>query len=779
MRVVREPTAHLGCVVAQEVDRLTHFSDGVGQRLARLADDQPHQVLHLAFHQVGGAIEQRGARLRRRGLPDRRGSSCGSECGINVGLGGFGHMANDIAQVRRVAHRLGCAAHVRCVTDRRLGSPDRAGASKKGGRQRRQALLVRQVNARRVCANVTVEVARQRNFRMRHTERPFIGVHLFHHRHRIGDEVVQRNRLVRNAVHERGVGAVFQQTAHQVSQECFVRTDRGVDAARAVQLAGLVADDLLVQRLAHAVQALEFVLARVIVLAGHLVDRGQRVRVVRGELREDRFRRRQQLSRARQVRHIRVDLARVDRVALQAFHLGALDLAVPVGALHQADHQAVLAAAGQIDDEVEHERAALLIALHHEADAVPAGQFGRKAQALQQIERQLQAVGLFRIDVDADVVFTRQHRQRLHARVQLVDGAVVLRAGIARMQRRQLDGDARPFVDATSARGLPDRADGLFVRREIALGVFLRHGGLAEHVVGIAEAFGLELARVGQRFGNGLAGDELLAHQAHRHVHALADQRLATLADDARKRLRQPGFVVRGHQLAREQQAPRGGVHEERRALAQVRVPVAVADLVADECIARGLVGNAQQRFGQAHQRHAFLARQGEFLNQALHQPLAARAGLLCAQLAGEVAGELLGFRGERTRQAGLLQQHRNGFGFWPAVCGRDGSAQHRLRLHALCEFEERLHRGRSVVTHALVHVRDGCGGGREAIRRRAVCVSWQLPPLHLIQIREDRLLDQPMRRAVNGLCDALEAFTRSIVQLDPEGGCSHVGSYP
>ena len=96
-----------------------------------------------------------------------------------------------------------------------------------------------------------------------------------------------------------------------------------------------------------------------------------------------------------------------------------------------------------------------------------------------------------------------------------------------------------------------------------------------------------------------------------------------------------------------------------------------------------------------------------------------------------------------------------------------------------LCEFEERLHRGRSVVTHALVHVRDGCGGGREAIRRRAVCVSWQLPPLHLIQIREDRLLDQPMRRAVNGLCDALEAFTRSIVQLDPEGGCSHVGSYP
>lgn len=610
---------------------------------------------------------------------------------------------------------------------------------------------------------------------MRQAERPFIGVHLFHHRHRVGDEVVQRNRLVRNAVHERGVGAVFQQTAHEVSQQRFVRTDRRVDAARAVQLARLVADDLLVQRLAHAVQALEFVLAGVIVLAGHVINGRQRVRVVRGELREDRLGRGQQLARAGQVRHVGVDLARVDRVALQAVDLGALDLAVPVRALHEADHQAVLAATGQVNDVVEHERATLLVALHHEADAVPAGQLRREAQAFQQVERQLQAVGFFGIDVDADVVFAGQHRQALHARIQLVDRAVVLRAAVARVQRRQLDRDARPFVDAAPARGLPDRADGLLVRREVALGVFLRHRGLAEHVVGIAEAFGLELARIGQRFGNGFAGDELLAHQAHRHVHALADQRLAALADDARERLRQPGFVVRGDQLAGQQQAPGGGVHEQRRALAQVRMPVAVADLVADERVARGLVGNAQQRLGQAHQRHAFLARQREFLDQALHQAFAAGADLLRAELAGEVTCELLGFRGQRARQAGLLQQHRNGVGFRPAVGGGDGSAQDRLRLHALRKFEERLHCG--LVT--LVHVRDGCGGGREAIRRRAVCISWQLPPLHLIQIREDRLLDQPMRRAVNGLRNALEAFTRSIVQLDPEGGCSHVGSYP
>ena len=39
------------------------------------------------------------------------------------------------------------------------------------------------------------------------------------------------------------------------------------------------------------------------------------------------------------VRHVGVYLAGVDRVAVHAVELGALDLAVPVGALDQADHR--------------------------------------------------------------------------------------------------------------------------------------------------------------------------------------------------------------------------------------------------------------------------------------------------------------------------------------------------------------------------------------------------------------------------------------------------------
>ncbi len=149
--------------------------------------------------------------------------------------------------------------------------------------------------------------------------------------------------------------------------------------------------------------------------------------------------------------------------------------------------------------------------------------------------------------------------------------------------------------------GLADRVDGLLVGRQVLLCVVLGQCGFAEHVVGIAEALGLEAAGVGQGFSDGFAGDELLAHQAHGHVDAFTDHRLAALADDAGEGGGEAGFVVGGHQLAGQQQAPGGGVDEQRRAVAQVWLPVAGADLVADQCVTGALVGNAQQGFGQAH----------------------------------------------------------------------------------------------------------------------------------------------------------------------------------
>ena len=95
-----------------------------------------------------------------------------------------------------------------------------------------------------------------------------------------------------------------------------------------------------------------------------------------------------------------------------------------------------------------------------------------------------------------------------------------------------------------------------------------------------------------------------------------------------------------------------------------MRVPLAVADLVADQRVARRRIGNAQQRFGQAHQRHAFLRRQRVFLQQALHQAGAPGSGLALAQRLREAhAPALLGGLRLRRRQARFGEQRRHDFG--------------------------------------------------------------------------------------------------------------------
>ena len=152
-----------------------------------------------------------------------------------------------------------------------------------------------------------------------------------------------------------------------------MRADRRVDAAGTIEL--VAADHVLVQRLAHAVQALELVLPGVEVAAGQFDDAGERARVVGGELREHRVRRGEQPARAGEVGDVGVHLAREHRIILQPIDLRALDLGIPVGALDQPHHQPVAAAPREVDQPVDDERRALLIGLHDEADAVPAGKF--------------------------------------------------------------------------------------------------------------------------------------------------------------------------------------------------------------------------------------------------------------------------------------------------------------------------------------------------------------------------------------------------------------------
>ena len=313
-----------------------------------------------------------------------------------------------------------------------------------------------------------------------------------------------------------------------------MRADRRVDAAGPAEPRG--ADHFLVQRLAHAMQALELVLAGVEIRAGHGEDRRQGLRVVSGELREYRVRRVQQLAGAGEVGDVRMGLAGEHREVVQPVHLRPLDLAVPVRALDQAHHEPPPGPAGEVHQVVDGGRAALAVGLQHEADAVPSGQRRVERQRLQQVERRFEAVRLLGVDVEADAIALGAKGQAPHPGQQLVHHPLPLGAAVTRVQGGELDRDARPLDDAAPGGGFTDGGDGALVLRQVTRRVRRRGRRLAEHVVRVAEAARLHPAAVGQGLRDGLAGDELLTHQAHGHIDALADDRLAAAGNEPGQR---------------------------------------------------------------------------------------------------------------------------------------------------------------------------------------------------------------------------------------------------
>ena len=494
-----------------------------------------------------------------------------------------------------------------------------------------------------------------------------------------------------------------------------MRADRRVDAARAVQL--LRADDFVVQRFAHAVQALEFIVADGEVGARQMVDGAERLRIVRRELREHRVARAQQFPRAGDIGDVGVDLARVDGEVGKAIDLRPLDLGVPIGALDQPDHDPPVGAAGEVDDPVDHERAALAIGLHHEAKAIPPGEIGIGGEAFEQVERQLQPVGLFGIDVEADVIALGHHRQRLHARQQLAHHPRRLRADVTGVERRQLDRDAGPVEDTAACRRLADRPHGVFVIAIITVGIRCRRRRFAQHVVAVAEAARLQRAGALQRLGDRLPGDELFAHHAHRHVDAATDHRLARACDQPGERGAQPAVVDAAGQLAGDDEAPGRGIDEQRAAVADVAAPVAARDLVADQRVARRGVGNTQQRLGEAHQRDALLARQRIFL----HQTLDAGALVLGAQRGDERRRGRGGVAADRVGQRRGVEQRREALCLRPAIGGGDRGAQRRLRADGRREIGEGRagHGRRSSLRSAHIDFRAGDPSEMRAGSRR------------------------------------------------------------
>ena len=353
----------LGRVVAQEIHCLAYLRHRIGGGFTGFAYDQAQQGSHARFQNICGAQQHGGAGGDGRCGPARRGGRGAGQGGFHLRWGGRGHVPHDIAQIGRVTHRL----------PRPLPrAPIRPGTGLHRVRQQGQLPLVTEIEPGRVCPHRCEQVARRRD--------PLVREACAHLRHRVRHQLRLGHGRVLDAVYEGRVSAVFQQAAHKVGQQRFMRADGGIDAARDAKLGG--ADDLFIQRLAHAMQALELVPARR-VGPGHRVNGGERVGVVGGKLRKYRIRRVQQRPGTGEVADVRVQLAGEHRKTRLAVDLGALDLAIPIRPFHQSQHDAVAGEPGEIDHPGDDGWRAFLVGLHDEADPVPARQRRVETEGLQ------------------------------------------------------------------------------------------------------------------------------------------------------------------------------------------------------------------------------------------------------------------------------------------------------------------------------------------------------------------------------------------------------------
>ncbi len=223
------------------------------------------------------------------------------------------------------------------------------------------------------------------------------------------------------------------------------------------------------------------------------------------------------------------------------------------------------------------------------------------------------------------------------------------------MERRELDGNARALHGPFAVGGLADRLDGVLVVAEVTLGIGHGPRRLAQHVVGVGVALLLQGARAVERLVDGPAHDELAAQDAHRLIDRLADEGFAGALDHAPQGRSEVTLRrVDADHPPGQHQRPGRGIDEEALAVAEVRFPVGVGDLVGDQLVDGLGVRHAQQRLGQAHQHDALLGGELVLVHEGLDAALLAG---FPADDAHEVAGALVDAGLLVRRELGQLQQ--------------------------------------------------------------------------------------------------------------------------
>ena len=229
--------------------------------------------------------------------------------------------------------------------------------------------------------------------------------------------------------------------------------DRRVGAAR--QFRAVLAQ-LRVQRLAHAVQPLELKSAAV---AAKLQNGRHRQRVVGGELRKNPRPQRKQLLRAGHIIQIGHRLAGEHGIAVEPAFLRALDLGVPIGALHQPHHQFAVETACETVDVIDHVGGALLVGLDGEAKPVPARERSIAERCRYHVERQFQPVRFLGINSEVEIMGFGLPGEIDQARDQFAHHPRAAHSLEARMQCGELDRDTGPVGQGAVIGCASDRRD--------------------------------------------------------------------------------------------------------------------------------------------------------------------------------------------------------------------------------------------------------------------------------------------------------------------------------
>ena len=570
---VAEQLAALGGVVAAEIGSFANFRDGIIQRLAAFPLQQRDEVRPALFQQIRRALQNSCPMICRCAAPREKAVTRRGNGTVDISWRIGVHGSNGGA--------FGCNLGDEVVERHALAEFD----------------AVRIDPLRQ-------HVARQGDFGMRGI---FSGANDFRWP---PQQIIDGHAGVGGHRHERGVGAILQQAAHQIGEQVAMAPDRRVGAAGEGRA---IFGETCIERLAHAMQALEFVS---LVVAGQFEKGRHGEGVVGGELRKETRPQRQQFLRTGDVVQIGHRLAGEYRIAVEPAFLRALDFCVPIRALYEAHHHPPVQSPRQLVDVVDHRIGALLIGLNGEAETVPAGERAICKHRGDHVERQFQPIGFLGIDGEVEIMPPGARGEVDDARHQFHHHPLPAHRLVARMQRRQLDGNARAIGQGPVARDVTDRFDRRRIGVEVALRIVGGARAFTEHVEGIAGVAGGLGAGTLQCRRDGFAEHEVAAHQPHRLSCGGADRgRAQTLCEPADGALRR--FAGLNH-FRRQPERPGGSIDEEGAGLRLVMDEIALSELVFDELVCGARVGHAQQRLGKHHQGEALAGGECELAQHVL-----------------------------------------------------------------------------------------------------------------------------------------------------------------